>query len=62
MGPALIIMIGTAWRLEQRHRRLRTCRASIGIAMMERFAIAPDLDLTGARKRSCAPVMRKARP
>lgn len=47
MGLALSIMICTAWRLDRRHRRLRKRRASIAIAMIERIAIAPELDLMG---------------
>lgn len=47
MGTALAIMVSTAWQLERRHRRLRKRRGDIAIAMIERIAIAPDLDLMG---------------
>ncbi len=40
-------MAGLAWHLEQRHRNLRSCRANIAIAMIERIAVAPELDLMG---------------
>lgn len=44
---SLGLMAGLAWHLEHRHRRLRKRRASIAISMIERIAIAPDLDLMG---------------
>jgi ABC-type multidrug transport system fused ATPase/permease subunit len=47
LALALAGMGGLAFHLEQRHRRLRRRRASIAIAMIERIAIAPDLDLIG---------------
>ncbi|WP_299689873.1 ABC transporter transmembrane domain-containing protein [uncultured Tateyamaria sp.] len=47
LGLTIIAMTGMAWHLEQRHRRLRARRASIAIGMIERIAIAPDLDLMG---------------
>lgn len=51
LGAALILMAALAWHLERRHRRLRKRRASIAIAMIERIAIAPDLDLMGRTDR-----------
>lgn len=47
LGGALLIMAMTAWHLEQRHRALRKNRANIAISMIERIAIAPELDLMG---------------
>lgn len=47
LGLALAIMCITAWHLEQRHRKLRKRRANIAISMIERIAIAPELDLMG---------------
>ena len=47
LGLALVLMVGVAWNLERRHKRLRSRRANIAIAMIERIAIAPDLDLLG---------------
>lgn len=47
LGLALVIMCGAAWHLEQRHRKLRRRRANIAISMIERIAIAPELDLMG---------------
>ncbi|WP_299750738.1 ABC transporter ATP-binding protein [uncultured Tateyamaria sp.] len=47
LGVALAIMCITAWHLEQRHRKLRKRRANIAISMIERIAIAPELDLMG---------------
>lgn len=44
---SLVLMASLAWHLEQRHQRLRKRRASIAISMIERIAIAPDLDLLG---------------
>ncbi|MEO1473404.1 MAG: hypothetical protein AAFS03_05610, partial [Pseudomonadota bacterium] len=44
---SLGFMAGLAWHLEQRHLWLRKRRASIAISMIERIAIAPDLDLMG---------------
>lgn len=42
---SLAVMLGLAMGLEARHRNLRGQRANISIAMMERIAISPDLDL-----------------
>lgn len=47
LGLALLIMGLAAWHLERRHRQLRHRRASIAISMIERIAIAPELDLMG---------------
>jgi len=47
IGVALIVMIAIAWHLEVRHRALRARRASIAIAMIERIARSPELDLMG---------------
>lgn len=47
LGAALALMAATAWHLGRRHRSLRRRRASIAIRMIERIAIAPDLDLMG---------------
>lgn len=47
LGLSLVLIAALAWHLEQRHQRLRKRRASIAIAMIERIAIAPDLDLMG---------------
>ncbi|MEO1609911.1 MAG: ABC transporter ATP-binding protein [Pseudomonadota bacterium] len=44
---SLMLMATLAWHLERRHQRLRKRRASIAISMIERIAIAPDLDLMG---------------
>lgn len=44
---SLALMAGLAWHLEHRHQRLRRRRASLAIAMIERIAIAPELDLMG---------------
>jgi ABC-type multidrug transport system fused ATPase/permease subunit len=51
IGAALIAMIAVAWHLERRHRVLRTRRASIAIAMIERIARSPELDLMGRTGR-----------
>ena len=47
LAAALLCMCATAWHLERRHRQLRRRRAGIAIAMIERIAIAPELDLMG---------------
>ena len=51
LGLALLVMVFAAWHLERRHRQLRRRRASIAIAMIERIAIAPDLDQMGRTNR-----------
>ncbi len=51
IGVALCVMAATAWHLEQRHRTLRRKRANIAIGMIERIAIAPNLDLMGRTDR-----------
>lgn len=44
---SLMLMAVLAWHLEQRHQQLRKRRANIAISMIERIAIAPELDLMG---------------
>lgn len=54
LGPlalSLVAMAALAWHLEQRHRRLRKRRANIAISMIERIAIAPELDLMGRTRK-----------
>ncbi len=51
LGFALVVMVVAAWHLEGRHRHLRRRRANIAITMIERIAIAPDLDLMGRTDR-----------
>ena len=51
IGVALIVMIAVAWHLEARHKILRTGTASIAIAMRERFARSPELDVMGRTDR-----------
>lgn len=48
---AICLMMGIAAHLEQRHRSLRTERANLSIAMLERIAIMPELDLLGRTPR-----------
>ncbi|MEO0989779.1 MAG: hypothetical protein AAFX00_02395 [Pseudomonadota bacterium] len=48
---ALIVMAGLAAQLEARHRSLRGKRANLAIAMMERIAVSPELDLLGRTNR-----------
>ncbi len=45
IGLSLLAMLALAIGLQTQHRALRGQRANISIAMMERIAIAPDLDL-----------------
>ncbi|WP_372574282.1 ABC transporter transmembrane domain-containing protein [Ruegeria jejuensis] len=47
VGGALVLMVAVAWTLERRHQYLRRRRANIAITMIERIAIAPELDLMG---------------
>ena len=47
LGLSMVLMAALAWHLEQRHHQLRKRRASIAISMIERIAIAPELDLMG---------------
>ncbi|WP_300039288.1 ABC transporter transmembrane domain-containing protein [uncultured Roseobacter sp.] len=47
LAIALTVMTAAAWHLERRHRRLRKRRAGIAISMIERIAIAPELDVMG---------------
>lgn len=51
---SLAIMLALAIGLQARHRSLRGQRANISIAMMERIAIAPDLDLLDRTDRELA--------
>ena len=51
IGLAILVMGVTAWRLERRHRHLRRRRANIAISMIERIAIAPELDVMGRTKK-----------
>lgn len=51
---SLLAMLALAIGLQARHRSLRAQRASISIAMMERIAIAPDLDLLDRTDRELA--------
>ncbi|QPH55495.1 ABC transporter ATP-binding protein [Pontivivens ytuae] len=44
---SLVVMLVAAVGLQARHRRLRSRRAGISIAMMERIAVSPELDLMG---------------
>ncbi|WP_377191117.1 ABC transporter transmembrane domain-containing protein [Ruegeria meonggei] len=48
---ALLIMGMLAWHLARRHKKLRRKRANIAISMIERIAIAPELDLMGRTNR-----------
>ena len=47
LAIAVSVMGLLSWHLERRHRQLRKRRASIAISMIERIAIAPELDLMG---------------
>lgn len=51
---SLLAMLALAIGLQARHRSLRGQRANISIAMMERIAIAPDLDLLDRTDRELA--------
>ncbi len=51
LAVSLFSMAFAAWHLERRHRRLRRRRANIAISMIERIAIAPELDAIGRTKR-----------
>ena len=44
---ALVVMMGAAWHLEQRHKVLRARRAGVAISMIERISMSPELDLMG---------------
>ena len=44
---SLLVMAGVAWRLEQRHRVLRSRRGGLAITMIERIAMSPELDQMG---------------
>ncbi len=47
LALSLAAMLVAAMGLRARHRRLRSRRAGISIAMMERIAVSPELDLMG---------------
>lgn len=47
LGASLLAMGLVAWGLDRRHSRLRSDRAGVAIAAMERIASAPELDLMG---------------
>ena len=51
LGLSMVFMALVASHLEQRHRQLRKRRASIAISMIERIAIAPELDLMGRTRK-----------
>lgn len=51
LGMSILLMVALAWHLEQRHRRVRKRRASIAVSMIERIAIAPELDLMGRTQK-----------
>ncbi|SDX77550.1 ATP-binding cassette, subfamily B [Ruegeria halocynthiae] len=51
LSGALLIMGLLAWHLGRRHQKLRHNRANIAISMIERIAIAPELDLMGRTDR-----------
>ncbi|MEY8826874.1 ABC transporter transmembrane domain-containing protein [Sedimentitalea sp. XS_ASV28] len=51
LGCALLAMGLLAWHLARRHQKLRRKRANIAISMIERIAIAPELDLMGRTDR-----------
>ncbi len=51
LGFSVALMAALAWHLRRRHRNLRSRRASIAISMIERIAIAPELDLMGRTGR-----------
>jgi ABC-type multidrug transport system fused ATPase/permease subunit len=51
---SLAVLLALAFGLEARHRALRSRRAGISIAMMERIAISPDLDLLARTGRELA--------
>ncbi|MFA3920743.1 ABC transporter transmembrane domain-containing protein [Ruegeria hyattellae] len=51
LSCTLLIMGSLAWHLARRHQKLRRNRANIAISMIERIAIAPELDLMGRTDR-----------
>ncbi|MFD1160489.1 ABC transporter transmembrane domain-containing protein [Roseovarius aestuarii] len=61
MGASILLMGGAAIGFELLHRRLRSRRASIAIAMMERIAIAPLLDLMGRTQQELAALEEKGK-
>lgn len=50
-GLSLLLAAALAWHLEHKHQRLRRRRANIAISIIERIAIAPELDLMGRTDR-----------
>lgn len=56
---SLIMMLSIAWHLERRHRHLRHIRANLAIDMIERIAIAPELDLLGRTSKELKVLDRK---
>lgn len=51
---SLSLAVAIGWRQEQRHRGLRKQRARIASSMMERVAMAPQLDLLGRTRKEVA--------
>ena len=51
---SLCLAVAIGWRQEQRHRGLRKQRARIASSMMERVAMAPQLDLLGRTRKEVA--------
>ena len=51
IAGTVLAMLGLAVLLQPLHRRLRANRASIAISMMERVAVAPELDLMGRTRK-----------
>ncbi len=54
LGLSLLAMVVMGLGLEARHRRLRSRRAGIAVAMIERLAISPELDLLARTDRELA--------
>ena len=54
IGGALVVMALGLLVVERLHRRLRSRRASIALAMLERVPVAPELDLMGRTDRELA--------
>lgn len=51
LAMSVLLMAAAAFGFEMLHRKLRSRRANIAIAMMERIAIAPVLDLLGRTEK-----------
>lgn len=58
---ALCLMLAVARQLEQRHRGVRTRRASLAILMIERIGISPELDLMGRTDRELRDLERRGK-